>query len=1005
MIKLLNVASIYSALFKVVEFCKENDGEEIEIIVPDKLSLFMEKFLFERLNISASFDIKVSTLNRFAKRKLVLPKENQISKIGSILLINKILNENLENLKVLKSKVFSFSYAENIFQTISQLKASKISYEEMLMFDSQDLQLKDKILDIALVYQQYENYKAGLLDAADAFLMSTLTVAEGLCDRQILFVGFDDFTAIEYSIIERLAAENNVHILTYYANSGNKHIYNNEVISQIKNICFVNDVNLIIEDVDEKIDELKSFMEKNLFAFNDNKFLLKAKPVKVFSANNIREEIELVARDIRYKILNSKRYNEFGVAVFGLETYVDLVKEIFSKYELNYYIDNELTLSNSIFYKFLISVIKYNLESYNLTHLIDIINSPFYEEDDSIKQAIINKLISISFKGKVKQDFAIGINIEAEQKLLAFLQIFDFNFNNASEVINKLKSSIIEIDVDGKIDVLANEVELQEKILLTKSKDAIFNIFDEILKFYNGINAGQFLDILERVSGVVKIKNLPQTLDAVKIVDANNTMEIFNNFYIVNCTSNLAPNLKYDCGIIVDNEIEKLTFKHKLAPTIAHINRLAKLRLFNTIQMFENSLTISYCLNPSDVILELLKRIQIQTQEGVTNIVPLTPDNSVIYSALSDWDYTEYVCKNCLDYEKINKKIVKIKKINNISHKNLIIYENLKEISATQLENYFKCPFYSFMQNTLKIKPRLSSDILSFDIGNILHEIVFKYYSLKKQVGDIYEFCKKEVYSFANSDERLKQNLTSPILTALIDEAVRVINGVDYVDKNSSFVPYKFEYEFGGKTALKLNNIAVKGKVDRVDVCNDMMRVIDYKSGKAEASLKELYYGNKLQLFLYSLAMENLLNKKLVGSFYLPLHNAYTKEVENTYTLKGFFINEDFVLKALDSRLNVGETSDIINVTINSEFKAGRTKGVKKLEDSEMGVLKTYSKLVTEKAVEEIKQGYIKPSPSEVSEICNYCPYAHLCLKDCSIRCNRPASKVDIASFKEADDE
>ena len=193
----------------------------------------MEKFLFEHLNISASFDIKISTLNRFAKRKCVIEKERQITKIGSVLLINKILNENLQNLKVLKSKVFSFSYAENIFQTISQLKVSKITYQEMLMFNSKDEQLKDKILDIALVYQQYENYKAGLLDASDAFLMSSFSVADGLKDRQIVFVGFDDFTAIEYSIIERLAVENNVHIISYYANSSNKQVKLKTYVLQI----------------------------------------------------------------------------------------------------------------------------------------------------------------------------------------------------------------------------------------------------------------------------------------------------------------------------------------------------------------------------------------------------------------------------------------------------------------------------------------------------------------------------------------------------------------------------------------------------------------------------------------------------------------------------------------------------------------------------------------------------------------------------------------------------
>ena len=154
------------------------------------------------MNINASFNIKVSTLNRFAKRCCIVDKEKQISKVGSILLIHRILNENFDKLEVLKNKAYSFSYAEDIFNTIGQLKASKITFEEMKKFKTSDVRLMGKVHDLAIVYEEYENGKAGLLDASDLFLMSTLTVSRGNENKQIVFVGFDDFTAIEYSIID-----------------------------------------------------------------------------------------------------------------------------------------------------------------------------------------------------------------------------------------------------------------------------------------------------------------------------------------------------------------------------------------------------------------------------------------------------------------------------------------------------------------------------------------------------------------------------------------------------------------------------------------------------------------------------------------------------------------------------------------------------------------------------------------------------------------------------------
>ena len=335
MIKVLNVKSLYSALYKTIDFCRENDGSLIEIIVPDKLSLFMEKFLFEHMNMDSSFNINVSTLNRFSKKSCVVEKEKQISKVGSILLVHKILNENYEKLEVLKSKAYSFSYAEDIFKTISQLKASKIGFDEMKNFNSLDARLCGKIKDLALIYEQYEVGKAGLLDASDMFLMSTLNVANGKENKKLLFVGFDDFTAIEYAIIERLACSTQVNVFNYSSKEGNKFLYNNEVLSQLKNIAYINELPFEVEECKIEESELKQFLENNVYSLANNKITLKDEIVKVYAGNSSVDEIEFVARDIRYKILNGERYDDFGVAVFELESNINKIKEIFEKYEIN----------------------------------------------------------------------------------------------------------------------------------------------------------------------------------------------------------------------------------------------------------------------------------------------------------------------------------------------------------------------------------------------------------------------------------------------------------------------------------------------------------------------------------------------------------------------------------------------------------------------------------------------------------------------------------------------
>ncbi len=986
MIRLINTPSFYSALYLVASFCREHDI--VEVVVPDKLSLFMEKFIYEKLNISSSFDIKVSTLNRFAKKNIEVDKNNQISKIGSIILVHKLLNEHINELEVFKNKAYSFSYAEEIFKTISQLKSSKIGFEEMKQFSSNNAQLNGKIKDLALIYELYEQNKAGKLDSTDMFLMSSMFL-DGIKNQNIIFAGFDDFTAIEYSIIERLAINNDVNVVNYFSKSANKHIFNGEMFSQLKNIAYINEIDFKVEDGEIKNDELKTFLENNLFSTDNKQINLDGERIKVFAGKSVSDEIEFVARDIKNKVIVGKKFDDFGVAVFDLES-ANSVREIFTKYDINFYIDSELKFTNSILYKFFSSVFKYNLEGYNLTNLIDIINSPFFDIDEATKEQLIEKLILIKFRAKIDEN--TKVDVSGFDELKTFISYLTFNKNDkVSDVKQKIENAILNLKINEKLNFLAeNKTSLNDKILLTKSCDVFASLLDDILTFYFDADINSFYDIFISASTITKFNNLPLTIDAVKIVDANNNMEIFSEFYIINCTQSTAPNLKFDCGIILDNEIEQLNFKNKLNPTIAHINKLAKLRLFNLATMFENSLTITYSFLPSELIKEVCAKTKIKNE----NLTILTNENSNAYIALSSGDYIESLCKFDAENTKLKDNIIS-NKIFEISNENKNVFD-IKTISASQLENYFHCPFNYFLNNILKARPKMENEILSADVGNILHEILFEYYTNDKQVGDIYEFCKTKVLKYIDKFERLKINIDSPIILNLIDEAVRVVNGLNYIDQNTLFKPSKFEYEFNSK----INGVNIVGKVDRIDEFNDLIRIVDYKSGRANASVGELYYGNKLQLFLYSSYMEEKLKKRAVGGFYLPLHNAYTRGVFSPYALKGFYLNEREILNAMDVRLNQQPKSDIVNINLTTKGVSRRTKGYKELEATELKNLKDYALKISSNAIDEIKSGYIKPSPSENSNPCEFCVYKHVCLHeslDVKMRANK---QVNLLSFK-----
>lgn len=141
----------------------------------------------------------------------------------------------------------------------------------------------------------------------------------------------------------------------------------------------------------------------------------------------------------------------------------------------------------------------------------------------------------------------------------------------------------------------------------------------------------------------------------------------------------------------------------------------------------------------------------------------------------------------------------------------------------------------------------------------------------------------------------------------------------------------------------------------------------------------------------------------MVGCFYAPLHNDYIKN-ENKADLEGYFLNENEILTKIDNNLETENRSSILGLTLTKQRVASK-RTIKAMDSTQIKNVKNYVDKVSVQAVEEIKSGYIAPYPNEKFNICDYCPYVQVCLKNSSNLKTRKAKKVDIDSFKEVEDE
>ena len=205
-LNILKSLNLKHAMNNSISIIKQLGMENICVVVPDKLSATMEQFIFEQLNIDCSFNINVCTLNRLSKN--ILAETNAryttISKIGGIILLKRVLNENKDLITSFKNNKHSYQYSNEIYKTLAQLKACQLSSDELIAYKSNMSQLQQKINDLGNILRLYNDAKSEMLDNSDTLTLTCMMLDKSkmVKNTHFIFVGFDDFTSQGYLLIE-----------------------------------------------------------------------------------------------------------------------------------------------------------------------------------------------------------------------------------------------------------------------------------------------------------------------------------------------------------------------------------------------------------------------------------------------------------------------------------------------------------------------------------------------------------------------------------------------------------------------------------------------------------------------------------------------------------------------------------------------------------------------------------------------------------------------------------
>ncbi len=574
--------------------------------------------------------------------------------------------------------------------------------------------------------------------------------------------------------------------------------------------------------------------------------------------------------------------------------------------------------------------------------------------------------------------------IDNKMKYKQYLES-EFAFSDILAKIEKYKDAKVMGDVlrdlikrvEETFDKLVERMEEKAYLKERNINVQMFDILEEnisLLERYGCENEDEYEKSLKLLLSFVEVSTVPTFVDGVMVGSASESY--FGEMKVLYILGGQAlPISSKDNGLLSDDDIGK--FVHEIEPTIKMINRRARFKLFNLLTLAQDGIIITY---------------QNLSEEGKKNSLPsyITSLNDIFSTYPIRASHVFFVPNNdnlqlsLLSAEKGKKTFdcafderEKLK----IDAKNLYFPSN--EIRVTELESYFNCPFSHFVNYGLKLREFELEEVDQRDVGNICHKNCEIY--IKKLIKENFknkidhkkfvdENFQKILHDL-NLEEKLEHlDEKESFFRFIKRQMLSNLHDIDRELEKSAFRPKYVEHKFNDyKIEVDGNTFNLVGRVDRIDEKDEYFRIIDYKTGKVGGVLKGLFYGEKLQLFLYQKIASAVLNKTSAGGYYFNAKLDYANDDDDKVILRGIAPSDDKIIAYLDSDIDLLNKS-----TIHSIAKASqggyKGSGVTKYD---FNSLSDYSLKIVHKGISEIIQGYIAPKPTSSS--CTYCKLRALC--------------------------
>ncbi len=1069
---------------------------KVMLLVPEQFSFDAEKRLYDFLGPILFNQVETFSFATLSRRILetyaqVAGEENYASEQEKLLILRHAIRQAREQgeLSILRQRSQASDFVPNMLSLITKIRKAGVQAQQLLdatlAFDDR---LQDKVHDTAMILTFYDRLLAehglhdGLTDLTEAALLANMQ--NYFRHYRIYIDEFDSFTGDQYSMLEVMLAQADdvtTAIRTDEPQAAVSVIFEggNMTYRRLKQIAADT---LSIPVTEETLSEYVRSAHCDLNAVS-TQILLRSRGtyeyqdhIRILEAPDPAAEAEYIAAQACELLHNNPdlHCSDIAVAVKSPDTYNTLLERAFTRCHLPCEISSASPVMHTELMRCVLSLLSLLAEETPDTEqMLRYMKIPF----SGYQSVAVSMLEHFCFTWNIEQSdwtqpFWSEDPVVQERAMHFGGERLEETRSRILDEINELRKKCTGQSIRKTLSLLYAHLSEKKKHisfndeLALRSFTALWNTFCDMLDTLvscfgdETTDFAELRDMLALMISTTTLSSPPQTLDSIRIVDAQmarlNDPEVV---FVPGVSDGVFPGDIQIGGMFSRQELELLEAQGiAISRMFFELYSDERLIAVKILSAPKTQLCLTYprmddagsTAIPSPVVLQLR---QIFPETDNLNLqaesIPLsfyvrsyesayyhfvrrlgsqdTPDLAALRTVLER--HPVYAAK----LSKLLTPAASVCDQVQPSSMDKLLGDTLI-FSPTGIESFYHCPYQYFFQFCLGLYVPEKNEFSHRNVGNFAH---YCFEQLLRHYGKD-AFLQLSPAKLQDELQRLSNEFTARYISEAVQRDGRFrlnyrMSGRSLLDillhmqremQNGQFTPIGFEVklsprdEEGTLPCLSLRDGAIlcKGKIDRVDLCNTpegtLLRVIDYKTGAKDFAPEKLLHGLDMQMLIYLFALSrnrSYADASPSGVLYLPSGQMRSGNYVDRDKAKKdgeAILNEFYCMKGLVVDSAAPHMEPEIGSGCVPVLSSNTNSTLFSVTEEQMELIESHvCQKITDMA-DKLHQGDISPG-STPDTPCDFCSCKALCPPDhrvCNIKMDKTARAKAIKTILHIDD-